>query len=653
MSHSKSVLAVVILAILIAFPARPEQVRVLSGDHPTFSRLVFLFDDPIKWELGRTAEGYLLRFDREDFEADLSRVFRLITRTRLQGVEKTVGPELRLKVDGMHHAHAFDYRRGVVVIDIRDGAPGPGARFEVPLSSQPAVSLPPPSARRPPINLIEPFLPEPKSEPSSAAMSAFARQMAREIGRAASEGLLEPADELPAPVSAPPDLDAGRNIRVRSSLERDRLAALPEAADGEACIENDKLALRDWGDARPIAEQLSATRALLLDGGDRPDSRAVETLVRLYLHLGFGAEARATLAQYDGLIEDAWLYATLAAALEGRPSPDAERMRRQMSCDGPVALWAVMAQTRLKPSDEIRVPAIRRAFSDLPPALRRQIGPALADRFLQVDDADTASFIRDSMERGAAGHAALALVDAKVKLESGQAGPAEGILNGVANTPGPEAPEALALLLEEKLQRDEKIEPLLLENALALAFELRREPLGSRLYRAVLQARAREGKFTEVFEQMRRHNLLADQALSDRVIAELARHGTDAQVLRYGLALTSRPDMPHPGGAVRAVLADRLRAIGFPKEASRLFSAPARVEPSQPTPLSDALSAWENQDWDRLKEIGSTEQKALADSYRTEDFVEDKPPLATARAKLERSVRTQEAVRALLEQTRQ
>ena len=80
---------VVLLAAGIALSAglaEAESVRVLSGEHKDFSRIVLVFGNPIGWTEGKTPEGFEVRFDRTDIAPDLSRVFEKIPKDRIRDV---------------------------------------------------------------------------------------------------------------------------------------------------------------------------------------------------------------------------------------------------------------------------------------------------------------------------------------------------------------------------------------------------------------------------------------------------------------------------------------------------------------------------------------------------------------------------------------
>ena len=51
-----------------------EPVRVLSGEHSDFSRIVLVFGRDVGWSQQKTLEGFSVAFDRSDLELELGQV---------------------------------------------------------------------------------------------------------------------------------------------------------------------------------------------------------------------------------------------------------------------------------------------------------------------------------------------------------------------------------------------------------------------------------------------------------------------------------------------------------------------------------------------------------------------------------------------------
>jgi len=147
------------LALALAVPASAETVAVRSGEHDTFSRLVFQLDRPTPWTLRRTDGGYRLAFDRADVAFDTGGVFRLIPRTRIVEVAPGAAGTLAVSVADDTHADAFELRPGLVVLDIKSGAAPAGSPFEQRVGAAAPVPAPTPRprpsvAQMPPIRIV-------------------------------------------------------------------------------------------------------------------------------------------------------------------------------------------------------------------------------------------------------------------------------------------------------------------------------------------------------------------------------------------------------------------------------------------------------------------------------------------------------------------
>lgn len=126
------------VVVAAAVPAGAETVRVQTGEHPGFTRVVVQLARPTAWTVGRTAIGYGLRLGRSDVRLDLTRVFDLIPRTRIAAMTTgTTGTVLEMTTPCQCHLVAFEDRPGLLVFDVRDGLPSPVSRFET------ALDLPP------------------------------------------------------------------------------------------------------------------------------------------------------------------------------------------------------------------------------------------------------------------------------------------------------------------------------------------------------------------------------------------------------------------------------------------------------------------------------------------------------------------------------
>lgn len=154
MRPALSVWLITLAAFLTLLPGhmtQAEVVRVRSGEHPGFSRLVFDLPAGTSWTIGRSPQGYELRLDglRDGF--DLAEVFTRIPRTRLRDIAPAGNSAgLVLTVSPGIHARASQTEGGRLILDLADGPAPEGSAFEVPLTatvSNPARPRLPPMVR--------------------------------------------------------------------------------------------------------------------------------------------------------------------------------------------------------------------------------------------------------------------------------------------------------------------------------------------------------------------------------------------------------------------------------------------------------------------------------------------------------------------------
>lgn len=705
-------IALALLTIgLACLPLRAETVRILSGEHDGFTRLAFVFDVPTDWTFGRVGGAYELRPGRSDVAFDASDVFLRVPMTRLRALDVRDG-RLRLSVADGSRAVPFDLRPGVLVIDIRDGAPEDGSPFERPLPpvDGPVQADAPP--RRPgPLQIFDPALPrlgrlevpapdvfwsvaesrrraagqagrtesgagvggtgasdrpggaasaveagpdpaaplgeapgadglaptpptgpefveirrslsgdgsrpsgpnregedariDPASSPRRDAVKAM---LLEQIARGAAQGLLDarlprrndrslasaPTPQLSpdtaSEISAEPVVPPQINIRAQTSIDRDGFAAVRRALTGAAdiCSAADRVDPGSWGGDGDASALIAQRRGAVLGEFDRASADALTDLVRGYLHLGFGAEARAALNGFATAVPDEDLLSALAAIVDGDLPPTGSRLRAMAACDGPAALWALLAHAEGEPVQGLDVDAVTAAASALPPHLRRHLGDGVAARLLALGHRDAAMAVRDAVTRapGGAGQGT-DLVSAGLALAADDLPEAEDLLLGVVAADGPEAPAALVAYIDARLDRSLPVPPSLIDMAAALAFERRSTPEGSALARAAVRALAGNGDFDGAFaaldrakaEQRRPGDVLT--ATETDLFATLAADGGDDDVITHGFAGIARGVGGELPGDVVTALAGRLLAAGFPDVALSLQRETGTADPA-------------------------------------------------------------------------
>lgn len=688
-----------LLSLILALPATAATLKVQSGEHADFTRIVVLYREVPDWTFGRVSGGFELRTARPDDLFDLSQVFALIPRTRIEAMESRPDGRLFLSVPCDCHGDIFQIRGGLV-IDIKDGPAGANARFEAALP-EPDRAMPEPEPRPEPVNRLprevalianladhhratrselawqdrlsldldktppgaETVIPvtgmaaEPMPDPApvekpampdegpmagdtghadtmgddhlaaadtagdmstpperdEARVAELRQALIEQLGRAAAQGLVEadlseteervadaypgltrdghaampgdPAEEVQeTPVRDPRPTD---HVRFETAIDRGHAAVADigdTTNDGLECLPDSMLAILEWGHPPVEGGPLSLSRSGLVGEFDKADTAGVEALAKNYIYLTFGAEAQALLGAFDTGRRNTRLLVAMAEIMDGIPVSGDVLSIDQAQCDGRVALWSVLANPSISKGDPITSSGLRTGFAELPLHLRRHLGPTLVDRLLQAGDADSASFIRDSLARAPGDHGeGFLMLDAQLSFETGKPGHGAEQLAGIVRDDGPRAPEALVQLIDTRLDSGIPVDDKMMRTADSMAFEARGTEMGAELRRAYLRALAHTGDYPAALKA------IAGSA-ADQVIA-----AETADALRYevlGLATADPEDeaflsatIPWPGLAhdgedaimLRRSAAARMIAVGLTKPARDILSEDSGV----------------------------------------------------------------------------
>ena len=585
---------------LLAFALLPnaalaEAVKVTSGDHPDFTRIVIEFSQPVDWQVGRTGDGYELRLPDGGAPYDLSRVFDQIGRDRLAAIwADPVSGALHFGIACACFAMPFEFRPDTVVVDIRNGAPPKGSSFETPLDG----GLAPDLAARPAIRpvgrprpagpaqvydwtkaLIVPppdrsvlasselaFKPDPPDE-ASLDLAPLRQSLIEQLSRGASDGVIDMARPK-SPVETVADdgnpaveirIGQAPNLVVRQKGETEA----PLSAAGAYCIPDAKLEVAAWAQDAPVAEQFGPALSGLTGEFDRPDPAAVKKATQFYLSLGFGAEARAILRAFPSEQDDEAIWQSLARILDGEPDPNPV-FAGMAACDTSAALWAILADPAVLSVGQVEKAAILRGFSALPIHMRQQLGPTMVDRFLAMQDFGTATALRDAVLRGTAEPGPeIELMEAAIENASGSPAASEARLEALMAQSSPTTPDALAALI---LQRAELGQDVSFEQVQAME-EYAKEREGSedhdKFHLALTLAYGASGDFEKAFAQ------LPDTPEAAAVLWQvLAAAGKDSALLDHATLAQDHPPPDAANGAA-ALIAQRMMTLGLADQAAR------------------------------------------------------------------------------------
>ena len=584
------------LALTSIVAAAPVVVK--SGEHDGFTRLVLQYSRPVDWQVGRTADGYALRIANDAPSYDLTETFKVIGKSRLAGISgDSVSGILNLAIACTCYAIPFEFRPGIVVIDLRDGRPPKGSSFEEPLTQaqHPEANTQPipetttarydwtfqalAQLRRDPSDVANapPLAPQPSSDP---ALQPLRDSLLHQLSRGASQGVVDMAKlhpgETPTPSSAGDDIASVRislgelpGVSLSNGLpDHDQIGA-----QGQACVESDRLDVASWGDESPIFAQIAKSSEGLIAEFDKPDPAVLQRAIQFNLFIGFGAEAKQLMQAFPVDLLDKPLWQSMARLVDARPDPGSAFIGQE-ACDSPAALWAILAQPRLDASQRANTDAAFLAFSALPIGLRRDLGPVLADRFMAIGANDAAARVRDAILRAPGGAGPdTALLTAKIELHQGDAAAAEATLQQMVADPGPGTAAALVALIEARVAQDLPIVPDMVAVLEAVVKEQTGSAAAPAAIRALLLAKAASGDINGAFTLL--PNAPDAEPQLWRILSLL---GTDDTVLAHAVMVSTAP-LPQLTPETAAKLAERLLRLGMADSALQWLRDEALVDP--------------------------------------------------------------------------
>lgn len=615
-----------LLLALFALPAAAETARVRSGEHDGFSRLVVTLESPAGWTFGRVADGYELRLDRGGVSFDLAQVFSRIPKTRIGAVSGVAGQSaLSVTASCACHAEPFEFRPGIIVIDLKDGPPAAGSAFEAALAVAAPAPPPPPVAVAPQVDL-----------------APMQDQLLREMGAAAAAGAIELA--LDPPPQMPPAALPGLTVPQIRILPEPGVSAFAGGGaprpviSGQNCIADAALALRGWAPQDRGALTIGPARDGLAGEFDDLDPARIEVLIQHYLALGFGAEARQLAAALPKAHPMGAAYRSMSYIVDAEPDP-VRAFSGMETCDTAAALWAVLARQALRPSEKINAAAVVRAFSALPAGLRAALNDGLGQRLLEQGDAESARRIRDSVARlGPGGEAAGRMLEARLEPTSGE--PAQKLDQIVAERG---ADEAAALIARIRLAADqaEALPPQLAADVETLIQIGKDSGQMAELRDSLVLARALSGDFRGAFA------VLPDSPGSAPTLwALVADMGPESELLDRAI-LGETAILPDVSAAVARKISGRLLGLGFPVAAKRWLALAMPAPPGTPEDrLLAARIALAEKDARRAMQHLATDTSADALRLKAEAALALEDP-ALAASLLKGSGQPDQAARAL------
>ena len=598
-------LGLIVLFLLWPLLAFAQPVAIRSGEHDTFSRLVIGIGEGTDWSVSKTEDGYLLDLNGRDQGFDTSSVFERIPRSRIRDLREPNGNQLLLSSDCDCFVDAFIWQPGQLVLDIVDGSdPNPNTVESADTAPQMVLQAQPDAPLRLP-NLLavrrdgnsQP-LPLPLAVPPETGLAEQGDLAETEtallegLARAASQGFLDAAvttpqinddevappevflEDVPNPAAPDTLLPQRPGVGIVTALDRDLALIGDLIGEGisQNCMPADLFRVNEWGDGRPFHDQVSSlAEALAGEFGEEP-REAQDTLARLYLHFGFGVEARVVLAADQAQSQSRQVLTELAGLIDNYAG-DYPTIASQAGCATAGALWSFLNQPLPLEEDERNL--ILQEFFALPQPLRGQISPRLSARFIEIGDVDAAGkLLRASENNDSDATHEVQAARAALAIEVDDPEQAIDVLAQQAGDNARTTPESLIRLIE--LEMENGIGPA--EADLVLASALRQEfqdlPIAHQL--AVTEANGRTylGQYQQALDILTSLGDGSAPAAVNNAFLHLTQNAKSSVFL--GFAYGTLPDDLTP--ETENAMASRLIDLGFPDRASVLLRGPAQRE---------------------------------------------------------------------------
>lgn len=587
-------------------PAVAKEVDVRSGEHPEFTRLVLKIDPSSKWHLEEGSKSARLFIQEKEIQFRVDNVFDRIPRSRLASLkqEKTGAPlEMSFACDCQ--AKAFVEQGTLLVIDIAERSGDLQEKFKLPILSHPNPSIAGTQlALRPVVEAPTSFDPQilparqvDSSTGQGTAQLAFPSiseeietRLINRIQRGIEQEVLEPdlllpEDQTGNQTNVAPKSQRGSvqlsNFLVTTVVDRDVAKSNVSSKSQSVtpkCVPPEELTVGEWGTETEFGRQIGSTRDQLYGEFDELDEAGVIRLARLYIHFGFGAEARSVLSLLDGTKRDLSILNAMAKALEGKAPDKYGPLSGQLACPGETALWSLLSSQKI-PSD-FDAGQIERAFSKLPKHLRDYLGPRIAKHFADAGDIETAGQILRILERsGDEEKDAAIMVEAQMaEVMNDPELQEEKLLNVVENDQMTEhAAYALIELVEKRWRDGGSISDSELQLVAANAHEFRNGDEAQQFQLAYLLALSLGGQhqnaLSGLLEAKPDTRNEAWASTFDRTTGLLVRNADDITFLRYMFALNSEP-LNALTSDTAVVIAQRLLELGFSEAALRFLDRP-------------------------------------------------------------------------------
>lgn len=394
------------IAVCLAHPS--SAMEVLSGEHESFSRLVFPAPSETRWEVSRQNSRVTFKFTGLRGTFELDQVFSKIPKDRLNAISSNGSSALHLDLNCDCGVSAFSYKNRYIVIDISDAITSDPSAPMRPVPTPPlSLAWALDSVPQDQISYEWPVEADLEAAPQTTTTPADTGQFETELTAFLDAGIgagvlaeLGPSPIEPAPSHTRKPIDtrsiSQTVISEHLSISGDLLEAPAQPA--VTCADKEILDFDTFKDAQDSLQELGVQRRNILDENGIVSDSGIQALARTYIALGFGEEARATLSLLPDFNANTKTLSIVAEVLITGYSQHHPYLTAQQNCGVQVALWAYLAHPSPDINSEETLEVILRNFTNLPSEVKSYLKPFLQRRFIQSGQTDAIAFLDRSVD---------------------------------------------------------------------------------------------------------------------------------------------------------------------------------------------------------------------------------------------------------------
>ena len=606
----------------ICLEANAQVVPVRSGEHETFTRLVFSLPRRVPFNLVQRDRELTLGFEQTGWRPDLSSVFNRVPKRRLQEIEYSDRENgLILTLNCACDVTTFWFNENFFVLDISDPAESVGRSedakndffyryvrtFGAPDRNSEWIGLPTLQVRHYSGRALERILrsfPDETYAPKDVEEPTLDSEQKENMSDHLRDGLKSSqvsrsvsdisAGSRQAELAGRPELENTGNsgqigvqiqdlhsqITVRGADQDTRRAEREKSSEPapNTCIDENDIDFNRWAGEKRFIEELGARRSAIFGERDALNLTESYKLVMLYLYYGFGAEANAVLALSARDKREIDFLRAIGEIIENGRSVTGI-LDDQRECGGLASFWGLFYDDEIPSSLELDRELTLQSFASLSHHLRRHLGPVLSKRL------QTAGFQELSDEIV---QVVLATEIEKTPVETS----ADAHLNVLFEVPGKErsefadrgsqmdASDTIVRRIDNAVSRGEDVSADVAELAGAFAFEHSDQPNNADVQKAYVIALGASGDFKAAYDLLDDKGLFSPEealAIRSQLASLLVEKADRMDILKLYFSKHLGPIRELPEHTALSV-AETLYSAGFLKETqsalNRTFSPP-------------------------------------------------------------------------------